>query len=192
MQKSPDELRDILYGNVSPSGKLSVSYPKVPLNEAVCYNYSTEEDSRIAWPFGYGLSYTTFEYSNLVVDKAVATDAKELHVSFEVTNTGSVEGDEIAQIYLSPVNDRFRAYRPIQLQGFGRVSLKPGEKKKLSFVMSTDQFGYYANNQWNIAPGAFIIKIGASSRDIRLSQEMELTGDNRTMPLRSEYFSRMK
>lgn len=188
-EEGGNALADILYGNVSPSGKLSVSYPKEPINEAVCYNYSAEEDARIAWPFGYGLSYTTFEYSNLTVDKSVSIKSDGVNVSFEVQNTGSVEADEIAQIYLSPANNKFMGYRPLQLQGFGRVSLKPGEKKKLSFVLSTDQFGYYANNQWNIAPDRFIVKIGASSRDIRLSQEVELTGDNVEKPLRDNYLS---
>lgn len=191
-EEGGNALADILYGNVSPSGKLSVSYPKEPINEAVCYNYSMADDPRIAWPFGYGLSYTTFEYSNLVVDKSVTTDADAVNVSFELKNTGKVAADEVVQLYLSPVNGKTKAYKPIQLQGFGRVSLKPGETKKVAFQLSTQQFGYFANNQWNVAPGAFIVKVGASSRDIKLQQEIELKGKDVTMPLRSSYFATMK
>lgn len=191
-EEGGNALADILYGNVSPSGKLSVSYPKTAINEAVCYNYSADNDPRIAWPFGYGLTYTTFEYSNLTVDKSVATNSNKVNVSFEVKNTGSVEGDEIAQVYLSPVNDKFRAYRPIQLQGFARVSLKPGESKKIDLVMATEQFGYFANNEWTIAPGQFVVKVGASSRDIKLTQEIELTGEQFTKPLRTTYFAKVK
>lgn len=190
-EEGGNAVADILYGNVSPSGKLSVSYPNVEIKEPICYNYSAEDDSRIEWHFGYGLSYTTFEYSNLTVDNKVGTDAKEVNLSFEVKNTGKVDADEIAQIYLSPTADN-QNIRPIQLQGFGRVSLKAGETKKLSFALSTEQFGYYADGKWNIAPGKFIVKIGASSKDIRLNKEVELTGNKVTMPLRSVYFSQMK
>ena len=189
-EEGGNAVADILYGNVSPSGKLCVSYPKVEIHEPICYNYSAEKDPRIEWPFGYGLSYTTFEYSNLAVDESVATDADELHISFDVRNTGSVEADEIVQIYLSPTSDD-QNIRPIQLQGFGRVSLKPGETRRLSFVMAPEQFGFYADRHWNIAPGRFVIKVGASSRDIRLSGDVELTGSRVGKPLRSVYFSKM-
>lgn len=190
-EEGGNAVADILYGKVSPSGKLSVSYPSVEINEPVCYNYSDSADPRIAWPFGYGLSYSTFEYSNLTVDKEVATSASAVKLSFEVKNTGDMEADEVAQIYLSPTSGS-QNIRPIQLQGFGRVSLKPGESKTLSCELSTEQFGYYENHQWNIAPGEFIVKVGASSQDIRLCGEVTLTGEKVTMPLRSTYFSSVK
>lgn len=191
-EEGGNAVADILLGNVSPSGKLSVSYPNCEIkDERICYNYSSQPDPRIAWPFGYGLSYTTFEYSNLVVDKAVATSADVVNLSFEVKNTGKVEADEVVQIYLSPSAES-TPLRPIQLQGFGRVSLKPGESKTLSFALTTEQFGYYAGKQWNIAPGHYQVKVGASSADIRLSQEVELTGETVTKKLRETYFSKSK
>ncbi|MCQ2214010.1 MAG: glycoside hydrolase family 3 C-terminal domain-containing protein [Bacteroidaceae bacterium] len=188
-EEGGNAVADILYGNVSPSGKLSVSYPNVEIKEPICYNYSAEADPRIEWPFGYGLSYTTFEYSNLIADKQAATDGNVVNLSFEVKNTGSMEADEVAQIYLSPTTEG-QNIRPIQLQGFSRVSLKPGETRKVCVQMSLEQFGYYADRQWNIAPGRFCIKVGASSSDIRLTHEVELTGKTVTMPLRKVYFSR--
>ena len=99
--------------------------------------------------------------------------------------------DEIAQIYLSPATAD-QPIRPIQLQGFARISLKPGEIRRVKVKLYTDQFGYYSNNgqrQWNVAPGSFIVKIGASSTDIRLQQTVTLTGGAVTKPLREYYFS---
>jgi len=182
---------DILYGKVSPSAKLSVSYPKEELYTPICYNYSTERDSCVQWPFGYGLSYTTFKYQNLKVDAEVATSAESVNVSFEVKNTGEMAADEIAQIYLSPT-DRNQQIKPIQLQGFARVSLQPGETKTVKVKLYTEQFGYYSHQgdrQWNIAPGQFVVKVGASSEDIRLQQTVTLKGSAVTKPLREFYFS---
>ena len=182
---------DILYGKVSPSAKLSVSYPKEELYTSICYNYSTERDSRVQWPFGYGLSYTTFEYQNLKVDAEVATSAESVNVSFEVKNTGEMAADEIAQIYLSPTN-RNQQIKPIQLQGFARVSLQSGETKTVKVKLYTEQFGYYSHQgdrQWNISPGQFVVKVGASSEDIRLQQTVTLKGSAVTKPLREFYFS---
>ena len=190
-EEGGNAVADILLGNVSPSGKLSVSYPKEEIKEPICYNYSAEEDPRIEWPFGYGLSYSTFEYSNLTVDKSVPTGANVVNLTFDITNTGKVEADEVAQVYISPTTEK-QNIRPIQLQGFGRASLKPGQTQRVMVELSPEQFGYYANRQWNIAPGRFIVKVGASCRDIRLQQEVELTGQTTTMPLRKTYFSKTK
>ena len=99
--------------------------------------------------------------------------------------------DEIVQIYLSPTNNS-QQIRPIQLQGFARVSLQPGETKTVKAKLYTEQFGYYShqdNRQWNIAPGQFIVKIGASSEDIRLQQTITLKGEPVIKPLRDHYFS---
>jgi beta-glucosidase len=182
---------DILYGKISPSAKLSVSYPKEEVYEPICYNYATEKDSRVQWPFGYGLSYTTFEYQNMKADAEVATSAESVNVSFDVKNSGKMAADEIVQIYLSPTGNN-QQIRPIQLQGFARVSLQPGETKTVKVKLYTEQFGYYSNQdnrQWNIAPGQFIVKIGASSTDIRLQQTVTLKGDAVIKPLRDHYFS---
>ena len=182
---------DILYGKISPSAKLSVSYPKEELDVPICYNYSAEKDARVQWPFGYGLSYTTFEYQNLKADAEVETSAESVNLTFEVKNTGKMAADEIVQIYLSPTSAS-QQIRPIQLQGFARVTLKPGETKTVQAKLYTDQFGYYSHKdqrQWNIAPGQFVVKIGASSEDIRLHQTVTLKGEAVTKPLRDHYFS---
>ena len=193
-EEGGNAVADILYGKVSPSAKLSVSYPNVEINEPICYNYSAEKDPRVQWPFGYGLSYTTFEYSNLEATPEVTTKDESFNITFDVKNTGKMAADEVAQIYLSPA-DGNKNIRPIQLQGFARVSLKPGESKKISVKMFTEQLGYYSNEgqrQWNIKAGQFIIKIGASSQDIKLQQQINLSGEAVKMPLRKYYFSEAK
>ena len=166
---------DILYGKISPSAKLSVSYPKEELSVPICYNRSTVQDSRVEWPFGYGQSYTSFAFT----------------LRFRVTNTGKRDGDEIAQLYLSPADSNLPV-RPIQLQGFARVPLKAGQTKTVTIKVYTEQLGYYSHQkqrQWNIAPGNFMLKVGASSQDIRLQHPLKLTGNPVVKPLRNHYFS---
>ncbi|MBO7496797.1 MAG: glycoside hydrolase family 3 C-terminal domain-containing protein [Salinivirgaceae bacterium] len=190
-EEGGNAVADILYGRVSPSAKLSVSYPNAEVYEPICYNRSVTLDSRIQWPFGYGLSYSTFEYGNLQIANEASTTDNSIDISFEVKNTGSMAADEIAQIYLSPTADN-QNIRPIQLQGFARISLKPGETKTVRVKLYTEQFGYYSNNgqrQWNIAPGEFCVKIGASSTDIRLQQNITLKGKMVVKGLRDNYLS---
>ena len=186
---------DILYGKVSPSAKLSVSYPKQEIYEPICYNNSIEQDERVQWPFGYGLSYTTFEYKHMLMDLSASTSSNYVDLSFEIKNTGKVAADEIAQIYLSPKTDD-QPIRPIQLQGFARVSLQPGETKAVKVKLYTEQFGYYSRQgkqrQWNIQPGTYVVKIGASSTDIRMEQEIVLKGQPVSKPLREHYFSQVE
>ena len=190
-EEGGNAVADILYGKVSPSAKLSVSYPNTEINEPICYNYSAEKDPRVQWPFGYGLTYTTFEYSNLKVAGEASTADQSINLSFEVKNTGKVASDEVAQIYLSPTSDD-QQIRPIQLQGFARIALQPCESKTVSVKLYTEQFGFYSNEGkrlWNIRPGKFIIKVGSSSADIRLQQEITLSGEPVNKALREFYFS---
>lgn len=187
-EEGGNAVADILFGNVSPSGKLCVSYPAVELHEPVCYNYGLEKDSRIAWPFGYGLSYTSFEYSDMQMDRQVATTAEAFGLSVNVKNTGNVYADEVVQIYVSPIDSESRL-KPIQLQGFARVSLKAGEKQTVRFRLFPEQLGYYDGGQWNIAPGRYMVKVAASSQDIRQEQEIVLTGKHHVKKLREHYLS---
>ena len=191
-EEGGNAVADILYGKVTPSAKLSVSYPNVEINEPICYNYSAEKDARVAWPFGYGLSYTTFEYQNLQVNSEAKTSDDFVELTFQVKNTGKVKADEVAQIYLSPTQES-QNIRPIQLQGFARISLEPGQTKTVTTRLFVEQFGFYTHKgdvrEWNIEPGTFIVKVGASSADIKLQQQVELKGKATTKPLRDHYFS---
>ena len=190
---------DILYGNVSPSAKLAVSYPREEIFTPVCYSYPQpsaikHQPSNIQWPFGHGLSYTTFEYKHMAIDDGVRTNEPFVNLSFEVKNTGQVSADEIAQIYVSPADSLQPSHiSPIKLQGFARVSLDPRQSKTVRVKLYTEQLGYYSREgqerRWNILPGKYIVKIGASSADIRLEDQLTLVGDSIHKPLREHYFS---
>ena len=191
---------DILFGKVSPSAKLSVSYPNTEVYEPLCYNNpssdtqivnSKSSNGKLQWPFGYGLSYTTFYYSNLQIDKEASTSDESINLSFEVKNTGQMAADEVVQIYLSSTKDD-QPIRHIQLQGFARVPLQPGESKTVRVKLYVEQFGYYSNKgqrQWNVDPGTYTVKIGSSSADIKLSENVSLKGNPVSKPLREFYFS---
>ena len=202
-EEGGNAVADILYGRVSPSAKLSVSYPNTEVYEPLCYNNLSESvdskivnskssNSKLQWPFGYGLSYTTFDYSNLKMPEEVKTDEQSLTLTFDVKNTGKMAADEIVQIYLSPTEEN-QNIRPIQLQGFARVSLQPGETKKVSVKLYTEQFGYFnkkdGQRQWSVDPGTYAVKVGASSVDFRLQQQVKLTGQTVSKPIRDYYFS---
>ena len=187
-EEGGNALADILYGKVSPSGKLSVTYPAVELHEQICYNYGLDGDPRVAFPFGYGLTYTTFEYSNLQIESNVATNADRFNVSVEVKNTGDVAATEIVELYVSPI-ERSAKLKPIQLQGFKRVTLEPGQSETVTLAVSPQQLGYFVNGHWAIDPGRYMIKLGASSQDIRQEGEVVLTGETCEMDLRTAYFA---
>lgn len=187
-EEGGNAVADILFGNVSPSGRLCVSYPAAELHEPVCYNYGLYNDPRIAWPFGYGLSYSSFEYSGMRVDRRIETSAESFSLEVDVKNAGMVDADEVVQIYVSPL-DRESQVKPIQLQGFARISLEAGEKQTVSFRLFTEQLGYFADGGWNVAPGHYLIKVAASSQDIRLQHEIVLTGKRYVKKLREHYLS---
>ena len=204
-EEGGNAVADILYGKVSPSAKLSVSYPNTELYEPLCYNsletsasdkspssFLLPPSSKIQWPFGYGLTYTTFEYANLQVNSEAQTSDDFVELTFQVKNTGKVAATEIAQIYLSPT-DSTQQIRPIQLQGFARIALEPGQTKTVTTRVYVEQLGFYSHNgsvrQWNIEPGTYTFKVGASSADIRLKQQLILRGSSVTKPLRDHYFS---
>ena len=197
-EEGGNAVADILYGKVSPSAKLAISYPNQEIYEPICYNDPSEIENRkslnskLQWPFGYGLSYTTFDYSNLQMPEEVKTDEQSLTLTFDVKNTGKMAADEIVQIYLSPTTED-QQLRPIQLQGFARVSLQPGETKKVSVKLYTEQFGYFnkkdGQRSWTVDPGTYAVKVGASSVDFRLQQQVTLTGQPVSKPIRDYYFS---
>lgn len=180
---------DVLYGDVVPSGKLAESwadeenyatFPKtlfpcgrdnVEYREGIFvgYRYFTTAGIKPKYPFGYGKSYTSFEYSDITADIE--------GVSFIVKNTGKVGGDEIAQVYVAKEGSRI--VRPLrELRGFARVSLLPGESKRVSLKFGPRTFAYYeaSAGEWQIEAGKYRIEIGASSEDIRLTAEIETSG----------------
>lgn len=198
-------IADVLTGAYAPSGKLAESYPvkyedtpsapwypgKETTSEHresifVGYRYFDTAKKELAYPFGFGLSYTSFEYSNLFVTKNAA--------SFTIRNTGAVRGEEIAQVYVSKPNSAvFRAEK--ELKGFAKLALEPGEEKAVSVTLDDHAFKYFnvSQNAWVTESGQYRILVGASSRDIRLEAKLELIGDTALLPydesLLPHYFS---
>ena len=177
-------IAETLFGDYNPGGKLSITFPKT--TGQIEYNFPFKPGSHgvqnrkgpngsgntrvvgALYPFGYGLSYTTFEYSNLKVDQKTPNAKSPVHVSVDVKNTGKVAGDEVVQLYLS---DKYASVIPYesQLRGFERVSLKPGETRTVNFVIEPEDMEILdINYNWTVEPGEFEVRIGASSEDIRL------------------------
>jgi beta-glucosidase len=193
---------DILYGAANPSGKLAETFPKklahnpsylyfpgdgnsVKYNEGIYvgYRFYDTVDRDVLFPFGYGLSYTTFEYSN---PRAVSGgDTAAVYV--DVTNTGSVSGKEAVQIYVRSAHQG--QSRPAhELKGFEKVALQPGETKTVQFNLIKRDFAYWEEriHNWHTEPGAYVIEIAASSRDIRFELPIDISGRPLNLPVTSE------
>lgn len=126
------------------------------------------------YPFGYGLSYTTFEYSDITVHPAVITPNQEVTVKCKITNTGKRAGDEVAQLYVRDLLSSVTTYEK-KLCGFERVGLEPGETKEVTFILHPRELQLYnKENQWVVEPGDFKIMVGASSEDIRLNERIRV------------------
>lgn len=193
-QASGSAVSKILFGEVNPSGKLAETFPiklqdnpscltsfgegdEVNYSEGIFvgYRYYDKKDMQVLFPFGYGLSYTSFEYSNLKTSSDTIKDTDTLTVTVDVTNTGSVAGKEIVQLYIQDVESS--VVRPIkELKGFEKVSLEPNETKTVTFTLDKRSFAYYNVDikDWHVETGKFNILIGKSSRDIVLSKEVEV------------------
>lgn len=187
-------IADLLFGEANPSGKLAETFPvrlsdnpsylffpgegdRVEYREGlfVGYRYYDKKQLEPLFPFGHGLSYTTFEYSNLTVDKKELKDSDKLSVSVDIENTGSLPGKEIVQLYVR--DSESSAIRPDkELKGFDKVELAPGEKKTVTFELDRRSFAYYdvELGEWTVETGAFEILIGKSSKEIVLSDTVEV------------------
>lgn len=185
-------LVNILYGAVNPSGKLAETLPiklednpsylnfgdgvKVEYHEGIFvgYRYYEKKKMDVAFPFGHGLSYTTFKYSNLRTDKDTMTEGETIQVSVDVTNIGDRAGKEIVQLYVSDLTNAAR--RPEkELKGFEKVALNPGETKTVTFTVDKRSLAWYNTEiqDWYAASGTYEILIASSSRDIRLTKTIQ-------------------
>ncbi len=186
----------LLYGEVTPSGKLSETWPKKLADNPsylnfpgengavhyaedlfIGYRYYDKKQMDVLFPFGFGLSYTRFAYSDLQLEKSEMQDTDTLTVRCKVKNVGSVAGAEAVQLYVRDEESSVR--RPVrELKGFNKVFLDPGEEQELCFTLDKRSFAYYETkiHDWFVESGRFFVEIGASSRDIRLSGEVYVTG----------------
>ncbi len=186
---------DLLFGRINPSAKLAETFP-VSLDDCafhpyfpgyqntveyresifVGYRYFDTAKKNVLFPFGYGLSYTTFGYSNLNIDRSRWEEKHEVEVTCRVTNTGERAGAEVLQLYV--VSPKGRCFRPMQeLKGFEKVFLKAGESKLVMFLLDARAFSCFniQSGQFEVENGRYLIRVGASSRDTRLYTEVRLT-----------------
>ena len=185
---------DVLFGEVNPSGKLAETFPvrlednsahlnfpgdrdRVEYREGIFVGYRHHDAARVAplFPFGFGLSYTTFVYSGLALDRAEMDEDETLTVSLRVKNTGQVPGQEVVQLYVR--DEDATVVRPEkELRGFEKVALAPGEEKEVRFGLSRRAFAFWdvRSHAWKVEPGDFTILVGASSRDLRLTGRVTL------------------
>lgn len=197
---------EILFGDVNPSGRLPATferswqdnpvhdsyYPapgtnRVVYKEGIFVGYRGYEKNGIKplFPFGFGLSYTTFKYDNIAVQPATDTTKSDsfspplFQVTFDVTNTGTREGADVAQVYVADPHSNV-PMPPKELKGFTRLNLKPGEKKTATVILDTRAFAHYDVNskQWHVEPGEYQILVGRSSQDIELRSNVSLSAAN--------------
>ena len=176
-------LADVLFGDVNPGGKLPETFytstKQLPpfsdydlINHPRTYMYF---DEPVLFPFGHGLSYTQFEYSDLTINADKIKTGDEVEIQFSVQNTGPLEGDEVAQVYIHHLNASVKV--PIrQLKCFQRISLAPGESRKLTFEIPVAEFSFYdiTINGFKTEPGLWEIQVGSSSKDIRLKKNISI------------------
>jgi beta-glucosidase len=181
-------IAETLFGDNNPGGKLSITFPKT--TGQIEFNFPFKPASQAGqgganswgktsvngalYPFGYGLSYTTFDFGNLQVSPEKEHQQGDIKVSVEVTNTGQSKGDEVVQLYLKQELSSVTVY-DYDLRGFERVSLNPGEKKTVEFTLHPDDLAILDKNMnWTVEPGKFQVMIGSSSEDIKLKKEFEV------------------
>ncbi len=188
---------NVLYGNANPSGHLAETFP-LRLQDTPCYlNYGGEHDKsvysegvfvgyryyaskdmEVLFPFGHGLSYTTFAYSNLSVGKEKMTESETLTVTVDVTNTGEIAGKEVAQLYVAPKGGTI--IRPVrELKAFEKINLAPGETKKVQFTLDRRAFVYWSTqiHDWHVENGEYKIQIGRNAQDIVLSHSVTVESE---------------
>lgn len=184
-----DAIADVLFGDVNPSGKLTTTFPQNvgqvpmyygqkntgrPLGESQWFqkfrsNYLDVSNEPV-YPFGYGLSYTSFKYSDITLDKTEMTGSDSLNVSIEVSNTGSRDGSEVVQLYIRDLVGSVT--RPVkELKAFNKVVLKAGEKKTVTFTLSTKDLSFYKGDlSFGYEPGKFHVFVGGNSRDVKQAE----------------------
>ncbi|MCO5245196.1 MAG: glycoside hydrolase family 3 C-terminal domain-containing protein [Anaerolineae bacterium] len=181
-------IADVLFGDANPGGKLPMTFPRAVGQVPIFYGHKPS-GGRSHWkttyvdlsneplfPFGYGLSYTTFALANLRLDRQQASAGDTVAVTVDVTNTGAIAGDEVVQLYVR--NAAASMTRPLkELKGFQRVHLAPGETRSVTFELAVNQLAYLDRQmRWVIEPGPVQVMLGTSSADLTLAASFDITG----------------
>ena len=185
-RKAGNAIADVLFGDVNPGGKLPVTFPRAVGQVPLYYNHMntgrppdannkyTSKYLDVPWtplfPFGYGLSYTQFKITNLQLSAPSIPANGKLTVSVDVENVGKRAGDEVVQLYIRDV--AASVTRPVkELKGFQRVTLAPGEKKRVEFALDSEQLGFYDRKmRFVVEPGEFKVMVGPNSEDVDRSE----------------------
>jgi beta-glucosidase len=181
-ERGGQAVADVLFGDYNPSGRLAISVPRHSGQLPIYYNYMPSKTrhryvdmpTTPLWEFGYGLSYTTFEYSNLVVGAKEIGTQGSVEVSADVSNAGSRAGEEVVQLYINDVVSSVT--RPVkELKGFQKIALQPGEKKTVRFTLTPEELAFYDQSMVRrVEPGTFRVMLGSSSEQIRLRGSFEV------------------
>jgi len=182
-EKGGDAVADVLFGDVNPGGKLSVTFPKSVAELPMAFPHAPHSwagghtrISGVLFPFGFGLSYTQFTYSHLRIEPKTQGPAGRIRVTADVTNIGQREGDEVVQLYLNDVVSSVIAPEKV-LRGFRRVHLKPGETRAVAFTLGPDDLALFdRHGEWRVEPGQFQVMVGSSSENIRLKGTFDIVG----------------
>ena len=205
--RAGDAIADVLFGDYNPGGKLPVTWPRTVGQVPIYYNHKRtgrppspdrftskyiDEDWRPLFPFGHGLSYTRFEYSDLSVEPEEVEPGATVSVGVTVRNAGGREGDEVAQLYVRDV--AASVTRPVnELKGFKRVHLKPGESRRIIFRMPTQLLAFYGRDMAPIIEaGDYEVMVGSSSEDIRLRGKFKVTRTAKLEDLRRVWFTKVE
>ncbi|HTY38797.1 MAG TPA: glycoside hydrolase family 3 N-terminal domain-containing protein [Bacteroidota bacterium] len=181
-EEGGNAVADVLFGDYNPGGKLPITFPQAVGQVPLYYNHKptgrgddyTDLSGKPLFPFGYGLSYTSFKYSNLKLSSAKISPDGSVHVSVDVENTGDRMGDEVVQLYIH--DQVVSVTRPLkELKGFRRISLMPREKKSVTFELGKDDLGFLdASLKFVREPGVIDVMVGSSSEDIRVKSTLEV------------------
>jgi beta-glucosidase len=176
-----EALADVLFGDYNPAGRLPITFPRgvgqIPLNFPAHPGSQARDGGQVTgplFPFGYGLSYTTFAYANLKIEPPRQGPQGQVRISCDVTNTGGRAGDEVVQLYLRDDYSSVTTFEKM-LRGFARIHLQPGETRTVGFVLSPQDLALYdRNGQWTVEPGGFTVMVGASSEAIKLEGSFQI------------------
>jgi beta-xylosidase len=201
-EEGGNAVADVLFGDASPGGKLPISFPRSVGQLPVYYSHKpsggrshwkgnyVEMSTTPLFPFGYGLSYTSFAYADLRLDRTAVAANEQVAISIAITNTGARTGDEVVQLYVHDVHASVT--RPVQeLKGFQRISLAPGETRTITFQLDVRQLGFYNQAMaYVVEPGAVEVMIGSSSQDIRARGTFTIAGATTDISRDKVFFSR--
>ena len=203
-EEGGNAIADVVFGDFNPGGKLPISFPRHVGQVPVFYahrpsggrshwqEHYVDTNVKPQYPFGFGLSYTTFEFDNLQIGASEAQAGETVEISVTVKNVGSLVGDEVVQLYTH--NFAVGMSRPVkELRGFKRVTLAPGEKATVTFMLAVNQLGFYnRERQFVVQPGTVDVMVGNSSDNPPCTGSFEVIGSETDVSASKAYFSEVR